>query len=173
MCNNQSFKSTKIEPKLPVQKVYEERFCPVQKISTWFSKTRKVLFLFSVSRRTCAKQKRNFSRRIVWLVVLVPRYRMVRFWSHLTQSERLGVDKLLPDNRRVYIGKSEYFRTTLSLTKGGESEIFPIKYDETLLEYQKSLDIKIRVVGTATRSWPVLYSTFQSCTKVRGSMMSP
>jgi hypothetical protein len=54
------------------------------------------------------------------LVVLVPRYRMVRFGNHLTQSERTGTDKLFLDNCRAYIGKSDYFRTTLSHTNGGE-----------------------------------------------------
>ncbi len=60
------------------------------------------------------------------LVGLVPHYRMVRFGNHLTESERAGVDKLLIDNCRVYIEKSDYFRTTLSLTNGGEFENFSI-----------------------------------------------
>ncbi len=36
------------------------------------------------------------------LVVHVPRYRMVRFGSHLTQSERAGVNKLFLDHCRDY-----------------------------------------------------------------------
>jgi hypothetical protein len=61
---------------------------------------------------------------------LVPCYRMVCFGSHVTQSERAEVDKLLPDKCRIYIGKTDYFRTTLSPTNGGElkkfSHLFPL-----------------------------------------------
>jgi hypothetical protein len=62
--------------KLPVQKEYEVRFSPVQKISTWcgstfrgfphprhdgFSKTRKVQFLFTVSSTYLGPVKCNFT----------------------------------------------------------------------------------------------------------------
>ena len=60
------------------------------------------------------------------LVVLVPRYRMVCFGIHVTQSETAGVDKLFPDKCRQNIGKSEYFRTTFLPTNGGELKFFPI-----------------------------------------------
>ena len=60
------------------------------------------------------------------LVGLVPRYRMVCFGSHLTQSERAGVDKLLPYKCRETICKRDYFCTTFSLTNGGRLKVFPI-----------------------------------------------
>ena len=63
------------------------------------------------------------------LVGLVPRYRMVCFGSHLRQSERAGVDKLLPYKCRETICKRDYFCTTFSLTNGGRLEHFPLSSD--------------------------------------------
>jgi hypothetical protein len=90
------------------------------------------------------------------LVGHVPHYRMVRFGIHLTRSKRTGVDKQFLDNCRVFIGKSDYLWTTLSLRK----KTLDVANRETLRNSRYSTNQSQKtVLGERTIWIPILILT--------------